>query len=78
MENTSLPSTAAPTPHISVYGGLLLIAGLSTVVIALGEKSRIAAIIGAVITIIGIVCVAIGNRRKKRQARQEGGAHPAV
>jgi len=59
------PSNNSHTPNASVYGGLLIAAGIFTALMALGEKSNTATIIGGVITLAGIVFVMIGSRQKK-------------
>jgi drug/metabolite transporter (DMT)-like permease len=69
--NTSSPATHN-TPVATVYGWLLITAGALTVLVALGEKMRVALIVGAVMTVIGIVLVMIGNKQKKNAPEQNG------
>jgi len=48
----------------------MIIGGSFTAFVALGEKSRIAVIAGAVIAFAGIILAMIGDILKKRRARQ--------
>ena len=62
-------NTSAQNTHsFSVYGALLITVGVFIALIALGEKSQIAAIIGSIMAIIGIILVIIGKNRNKQIA----------
>jgi hypothetical protein len=63
MENNSSNHT---TPTASVIGALVITAGLCTLIISLGEKMHTGTIVGAILTVIGIISIMIGKMQKKQ------------
>jgi drug/metabolite transporter (DMT)-like permease len=60
-----------PTPAISVYGVLILSAGLFTMLIAVGEKMRAGLIAGMITTVIGIGLIIAGKNQARLLQKQE-------
>ena len=57
--------------NATMFGVLIIITGLLIAIIAFGEKSRIGEIVGAVITVIGIIFYMIGKVKNKHLIQQD-------